>query len=145
MTKRIIFDELKFLPANSQSNKSHSHELGIIFHVVDNSYVGRPEGASTTSHHSLVVKIDDISAATWGNNWNEEAAHNDQMSIENLKKVLYEYGKRKIIEEVKRGTLKTKDILVISVPPEQAICPYAPSNINLEEFVLVEMPMGFKI
>ena len=103
------------------------------FTVVDSSLIGAPEEESETRQHTVKVVITGVLDACWG------------LSQPDIVKVLFEYGKRHIVEKLKDGTLSDKEELRLSDlnPPDK--CPFDPSMISDPSQACINVPIPEKV
>lgn len=103
------------------------------FTVVDSSLIGAPEEESETRRHTVKIVIAGVDVACWG------------LSQPDLVKVLFEYGKRYIVEKLKYGTLSDKEELRLSDlnPPDK--CPFDPSMISDPSQACINVPIPEKV
>lgn len=120
MEKTITFTEKEFLPITKDALDVNFH-----FSVVDSSLVGAPEEKSAQTHHLIKVTITRTLAACWG------------LEPEDRDKVMFEYGKRHIIEKIKDGNLGTEEELWLSTSNYPTKCPFDPDKI--------ENPIGARV
>jgi len=80
--------------------------------------IGAPEEESETKQHNVKVVITGALIACWG------------LSLPDLVKVLFEYGKRHIAEKLEGGTLSDKEELYLSTSNYPDECPIDPSMIS---------------
>jgi len=110
----------------------HAIEFGFKFNVVDSSLIGAPEEKSETRDYFLKVGISETLAACW------------QLSDPDLFKVLFEYGKRYVIQKIKDGTLADEEELWLFTTSHPTTCPFDPSRIELKEKVSFEVEIPEK-
>jgi len=122
-----------FYKSCNLSNRSrHATEYGFQFRVVDSSLLGTPEEISETRDYFLKVGITEILAASWG------------LSDTDLFKVLFEYGKRHVIQKIKDGTLSEEEELWLSTASHPTTCPFDPSRIEIKGEVSFEVEIPEK-
>jgi hypothetical protein len=95
--------------------------------MVGSSLLGTPEEISETRDYFLRVGITETLAVGWG------------LSDTDLFKVLFEYGKRHVIQKIKNGTLADKGDLWLSTASHPTTCPFDPSRIELIDKVSFEV------
>ena len=88
------------------------------FSVVDSSLAGAPEEETKTQQHVVNVKITSTLASCW------------RLSKQDLVKVLFEYGKRHIVDKLKDGTLRDIEELSLNTRSHPTKCPFNPSRIS---------------
>ncbi|MCK4597128.1 hypothetical protein KAU04_03780, partial [bacterium] len=106
------------------------------FAVIDSSLIGKPEEESETSHHSIKVTITGTLAACWGFGRTE--------SDPVLEKVLFEYGKRHIVEKLHDGILSDKEELLLATGNQPNECPFDPSRISEPSGTSIKVPIHTK-
>jgi hypothetical protein len=82
------------------------------FTVIDSCFLGAPEEEKETEHHRVNVFILDSRKQTWG--FKSRRANDDPPEPE-LMKVLFELGKRHVIELVKTGTLPKQNTILLTI------------------------------
>ncbi|GAI52491.1 unnamed protein product, partial [marine sediment metagenome] len=87
------------------------------FSVVDSSLICQPEEISETLRGKLVVGI------------TRELNYNWRLSHKDLIKVLFEFGKRHIIQKIKDRTLAESEELLLTTSNSADNCPFDPSRI----------------
>jgi hypothetical protein len=100
------------------------------YDLVDSTFVGMPEEQNRTSHFDIKVGGTRSLLACWGLN---EA---------DLIKVLFEYGKRHIVQKLKDGTLSDEEELLLSTSTAEVPCPFDPSRIQSPTGTTIEVDMG---
>jgi len=95
------------------------------FDVVDSEIVGKPEQASKTESHRLIVSIGKLRLAEWG------------IRTGDLEKVLFEFGRRYVVELIKTNALPAQNtiqmpIITVATHPETK-CPFDASRIREPE------------
>ena len=88
------------------------------FSVVDKSLAGAPEEETETQQHVVNVEITSTLASCWS------------LSEPDLVKVLFEYGKRHIVDKLKHGTLRDIEELRLNTHSHPTECPFNPSRIS---------------
>lgn len=111
--KRLRFGNPNFIQSNRDAT-----EYVFPFTVVDSSIIGAPEEKSETKEHHIIVSITGTLECCWG------------INQQDIKKVLFEYGKRHIIEKLKDGSLSDKEELWLSTGSHPTTCPFDPSRIS---------------
>ena len=115
--KILTFKEPVCLETFSSSRRDVTQYL-FEFTVVDSSLVGEPEERSKTLYGKLFVGITIELNINWRLNDHE------------LLKVLFEYGKRHVIQKIKDGTLSEKEELLLTTSNSPENCPFDPSRIK---------------
>jgi hypothetical protein len=112
MKKSITFEAPSPLPRTRDAT-----EYVFPYAIVDSSLVGTPEERSRTSSFSIRVGGTGSLISCWDF---EEA---------DLIRVLFEYGKRHVIQKLKDGALSDKEELLLSTSTAEIPCPFDPSRI----------------
>ena len=116
MNFRIIFGTPKDVTISGQLR----FEWEFPFTLVNTAFIGMPEEISKTEEHSVIVPISSTRLAGW------------QLKGDDLVRVLFEYGKRYVVDCVKADELPTSEITIrydiITSQPEMP-CPFTPSAI----------------
>ena len=90
------------------------------FTLVNTAFIGMPEEISTTEEHKIIVPISRTRLGGW------------HLKGDDLVRVLFEYGKRHVVDCVKADELPTSEFTiryhVITTDPEIP-CPITPSAI----------------
>ena len=92
------------------------------FTLVNTAFIGMPEEISKTEEHRVIVPISRNRLAGW------------QLKGDDLVRVLFEYGKRHVVDCVKADELPTSEITIRydEITPEshpEMPCPFTPSAI----------------
>jgi hypothetical protein len=126
MQKTALFHTVVRLRSDSVTDDT---EYGFRFYVVDSSLVGEPEEVSSASHHKIKVGISYEVLINW---------RLDEVSEEDLIKVLFHYGRRHVEERIKNRTLQEYEELRLSMKDHpEGRCPLDLSRIpNPVGFVL---------
>lgn len=107
----------------------HATEYCFQYEMVDTQLIGSPEEKSETIDFSIKVGI---SEAMWN-------LDNDEVA-----KVLFEFGKREIIQKIRDGTIDRENEYWIFSNTHPNTCPYDPSRIELKEGVSFEVEIPDK-
>lgn len=92
------------------------------FRVVDTTLVGGPDEILQSSHHAIKVAVTRTLSSSW------------DFTDDNLHRVMFEYGKRHVIQKVQDGTLREFEELDLHTANAPCPCPFDPAQI--------ENPMG---
>lgn len=95
------------------------------FRLVDTEIIGTPDELNLSSQHNITVVVSRTLASCWG--FNDDQQH----------RVMFEYGKRHILQKVREGTLSESEELDLHTGNAELPCPFDPS--------LIENPMNAKI
>ena len=133
MKKTIIFGEPSLLPITKLTA-----EYLFPYSVVDSSLIGLPEEKSRTSHYFIKVGCTSTLAACWGFDW----LQGNNISNLDFIKVLFEYGKRHIIQKLKDGDLSEKEELILNTSNTETTCPFDPSRIDAPLGACIEVDLG---
>lgn len=135
MKKTLIFD----IPIQRQTGGG-SYAWLFPFSLVDSDYINTPEEASKTTAHSVYVSISDRLAYVWGftllSDTNTQSNHRT-----NLIKVLFEFGKRCIIQKLQQTGQIERDeehTMLLSHDYPNG-CPYSPTQIQNPNGAIVEV------
>ncbi len=115
-------------------------EYSFPFSVIDSSLIGKSEETAATSHYEVVVPIADVLLLIW------------RLNEADLERVLFEFGKRHVVELVKTHSLPAEKAIEMQTlaswnSPNQ--CPFDPARIEKPDgarvVVELESPkIGFK-
>jgi len=97
---------------------------------VDSSLIGKPEEISATLYGKVIVGI----TIELNLNW--------RLKDDELVKVLFEYGKRHVIQKIKDGTLSEREELVLTTSNSPENCPFDPSRITNPSGAAFEIEVG---
>jgi hypothetical protein len=100
------------------------------YELVDSTFVGMPEEKSKTSDFDIKVGATRSLVACWNLDNND------------LIKVLFEYGKRHIIQKLKDGALSAEEELLLSTSTAEVPCFFDPSRIPNPTGTTVEVDLG---
>jgi len=100
------------------------------YDLVDSTFVGRPEEQNRTSHFDIKVGGTRSLLACW------------DLNEADLIKVLFEYGKRHIVQKLKDGTLSDEEELLLSTSTAEVPCPFDPSRIQSPTGTTIEVDTG---
>lgn len=95
-----------------------SREFKFPFRIVDTELVGVPEERSKSENASVNVSVSRTLETTW------------DLSDNNLIKVMFEYGKRHIIQKLKDTTFLPKEELFLSTRNAEYPCQFDPERIE---------------
>ena len=87
------------------------------FSAIDSELIGSLEEARMATSHRLVVKITPSRRAAW------------QVSESELRKVLFEIGRRVIVEKAKQGNLSPEEEVVVNTSTHSSAVPFDSSRI----------------
>ena len=113
MDKSLFFDE----PKEVFSGRDR-REFVFPFRVVDTALIGAPEEESQSKHYKVKVDVSRTLETCWG------------LDEGNLIKVMYEYGKRHVVQKLKDGTLGDREELFLSTYNTEQPCPFNPERIE---------------
>lgn len=103
------------------------------FTVVDTELVGRPEERQKTTAHRIDVGISRSRRIGWA------------ISDEELVKVLFEIGKRKVVEVLQIGDLPEGLKLEVTTATHPGNCPFDPSRIKDAAGSVIEVDIPSRI
>lgn len=89
------------------------------YSFVDSEFVGKPDESFLTTQAHIVIGISGTLNSMWG------------LSENNLRKVLFEYGKRHVETMISEGTLANQTELQLTTFSAPAQCPFDPDRIDL--------------
>jgi len=116
MRVRIRFNSGSNVPTNRDAT-----EMLFGYEFVHESFLGKPEEKSKTKHYSIRVSVSGRLEASW---------HAYGLAWKDLNKILFEYGKRYVIDKIKDGTIQENevlDLLSLNVPSP---CEFDPNKIQ---------------
>ena len=127
---------ISFLEHERLAKVGDYEEFLFRFSMVDTTHIGSPEESALTTHVPVFVKI----SRTLQNTWSLQST--------DLAKVLFEYAKRHLMEEVSRGAPLDDvrvDLNTSTVPTES---PYDPARIAMDPSISFEVDirrnLGFR-
>ena len=130
--KRITFCNPREVTNPGEDSRSFLYH----FSCVDAAVVGAPEEARVTTEHRLIVTIANNRLPAW------------KLTDADLIKVLFEIGRRKVIEKVKEGSLQQEERVMVNTGTHSAICPFDPTCIKEPDGAVFEVTekgrIGFK-
>jgi hypothetical protein len=100
------------------------------FNIVNSDLIGAPEEKSSTQEFNLKVGISDSLFACWSLRPND------------LVKVLFEYGKRYVVQQLKDNTLASEQELFLTTSKYPTVCPFDPSRIPAPSGATIEVDIG---
>lgn len=105
------------------------------FSMVDASHIGSPEESALTTHATVFVKISRTLQNTW------------RLQMSDLVKVLFEYAKRHLMEELSRGAPVADGRVDLNTSTAPTDCPFDSAKIamdpNLNFEVEIKRYLGF--
>ncbi len=113
MNKTIFFEPTRRVPRRGDYT-----EFVFPFRLVDTELVGRPDEISRSSHHEITVFVSGSLASCW--NLNDDQQH----------RVMFEYGKRHIVQKMRDGTLGKSEELDLNTLNVELPCPFDPERIE---------------
>jgi len=120
MTKVLTFNGIRDITSPSK----HAYEYRLYCSLIDNNKIGKPEEEFETQDIEIDVEISETKAAIW--NLNTPDRENDR------KKILFEYGKRELIEKIKDSTaVKENSFRIYSNTHTDPECPFNPDKIDM--------------
>jgi hypothetical protein len=122
----VTFTKGQWLPSTGRDGS----DLAFEYSVVDSAYVGQPEETSMARHGVIVVTISRHLTVVW------------KLGEDALVKVLFEYAKRHIREEVFDGTLSTHEEIELTMSNCPKECPFDPSRIDMSFGKAYEFPVA---
>ncbi len=88
------------------------------FRIVDPELIGKTDEMSQSFHHTIKVVVSRTLASCW--DFNDDQLH----------RVMFEYGKRHIIQKLRDGTLRKDEELDLHTANAELPCPFDPSRIE---------------
>ena len=113
MQKTLFFD----LPGRNITGRDMT-ELFFPFRLVDDALIGSPEEMNRSSNHLIKVGVSGSLSACW------------DLTDDQLLRVMFEYGKRHVIQKVKDGTLGDEEELELNTYNAECPCPFDPSRLE---------------
>jgi hypothetical protein len=92
----------------------------VVYSYVPTKLVGQPEEEFNTAKANIVVGISGTLESIWG------------LTKDNLRKVLFEYAKRRVTEKALEKTLGGHSEIQLATNSAPNLCPYDPSLINID-------------
>lgn len=131
MLKRITFSRPRMLPITRDGV-----DIVFPFTLIDKEFIGTPEEENKYSERYIKVGISGTLIACWG------LGRNSNEDIESLAKLLFEYGKRHIIQKIKDSTLSEKEEIDLTTANAPERCPFNPKKTHNPEgaYYDIEMP-----
>jgi hypothetical protein len=99
------------------------------YSIVDTDLVGKPEEESQTRHGTIRVGISGTLSSCW------------DIDQEELRKVLFEYGQRRIVDKVLESTLGGREELELTTANTPTKCPFDPARIKVLFDSAMEFPL----
>ena len=125
MKKTILFENPQPLARTRDAT-----EFLFPYSIVDSSLIGAPEEKSRASRFSIKVGV----SGTLESCWNLTNAH--------IVKVLFEYGKRHIVQKLKDGALTGSEELLLHTGNAEVPCPFDVSRIENPAGARIEVDVG---
>lgn len=113
MNKTIFFE-----PTRRVISGRDVTEYVFPFRLVDTELIGTCDEKSRSSHHAITVVVSRTLASCWG--FMDDQRH----------RVMFEYGKRHIIQKVRDGTLGESEELDLHTANVELPCPFDPERIE---------------
>jgi len=127
MNKTIFFE-----PTRRNISGREITEYIFPFRIVDSELIGRPDEISESSHYTIKVVVSRTLASCWG--FNDDQQH----------RVMFEYGKRHVIQKLKDGTLRENEELDLHTANVELPCPFDPALIENPINAVVELKTSKK-
>jgi hypothetical protein len=115
MNRTIFFEE----PARRTIPGRDITEYVFSFRLVDSTLVGSPDECSRSSFHSIKVAVTRTLSSCWGFITDDE-----------LHRVMFEYGKRHVVQKILDGTLGEFEELDLHTANAECPCPFDPEKIE---------------
>jgi len=100
------------------------------FSLIDSSVIGKPEEKSETFYGELLVGITIELNIDW------------RLDDKEMPKILFEYGKRHLVQKVKDGSISDKEELLLATSNSPDECPYDVAAIENPDGAKVEIEVG---
>ncbi|MCL4506110.1 MAG: hypothetical protein M1434_09595 [Chloroflexi bacterium] len=134
MKKRLTFQ-----PPSPIAPQGTCIEWQFPFNMVDSSLIGKPEESRRTNSYEVYVNASLKLVATWGFGSSQGQEKNGY----NLMKILFEYGKRHVIDVLKtKGELDKTERLELRTCNTESPCIFDPSLIDDPDGSVVEVEIG---
>jgi hypothetical protein len=103
-------------------------ELSFPFRLVDSDLIGKPEEESKSTYHQISVVVTGSLVSSWN------------FTDDQLLRVMYEYGKRHVVEKIREGTLSEFEEIDLHTRNVELPCPFDPDRIEnpIDSVVKVE-------
>ncbi len=132
LLKRLIFGH----PTEVTNPSDDSRSFLFPFSLVPVDLIGAPDENQSTTHNRLIVTITNNRLPAW------------RFTDSELVRVLFEIGKRAVMEKIKVGILTPEERITVSTASHPPICPFDPSRIRAPEGAIFEIEeqrrIGFK-
>ncbi|MBU4229624.1 MAG: hypothetical protein KKG88_04910 [Proteobacteria bacterium] len=127
MNKTLIFE-----PARRVISGKDVTEFVFPFRLVDSELLGRPEELSQSTQHQISVVVSRTLAACWN------------LTDDQQLRVMYEYGKRHVIEKIREGTLSDSEEIDLHTRNTELPCPFDPERIENPMNAVVKVDLAEK-
>jgi len=122
MIKMLTFNDFRDITPPAK----HAYVYRFNFSLIDNDKVGKPEEESETQEIKIDVEMSETKAAIW-----DLISPNKQTD---LIKILFEYGKRELIQKIKDSISETENSLrIYSHTHTESKCPFNPDKIDMNK------------
>lgn len=123
---------INFLQPRELSTLRDAFEVSFPYWIIDEKYIGTPEEKHQKKFYKITVGITGRMDAAW-------RAQDKDFDI---LKILYEFGKRQIIQKLKDHTLQSNEELIISSETHPNNCPFDSTKIKgpNDEPIIIEIP-----
>lgn len=126
--------QLRFLDPFEVPTSKDAFEISFSYQIVDGEFYNKPEQDFYTKTNYLKIGITGRMDASW----------RSKDKNFNLMKVLFEYGKRHIIQKLKDSTLQEKEELIISSNTHPDKCPFDSSKLEFPNDKWIEVKLENK-
>lgn len=113
MNKTIFFEPTRRIVSGRDVT-----EYVFPFRLVDTELIGSADEISRSSHHTITVVVSRTLASCWG--FTDDQSH----------RVMFEYGKRHIVQKMRDGTLGKSEELDLHTRNVELPCPFDPERIE---------------
>lgn len=125
---------IRFLDIHEIPTSRDAFEVSFSYQIVDGEFYGKPEQDFYTKDYYLKIGITGRMDASW-------RAKDKNFD---LMKVLFEYGKRHVIQKLKDDTLQEKEELIISSNTHPDKCPFDSSKLDYPNDKWIEIKLENK-
>jgi hypothetical protein len=121
---------IRFAEPYKISSFKHTIDMIFPYTVVRSDLINAPEEISSTKSFNLKIRISGLLALSWN------------LQPNDLVKVLFEYGKRSIVQRVKDDMLTPEQELLLTSENYPPSCPFDPDRISTPSGATIEVDTG---
>jgi hypothetical protein len=125
---------LTFLESRQVKSGRDATEFFFYFSLIDSELIGSPEERSETQVLKIKVSISGTQKAIW--------EFQDQDNRINIEKVLFEFGKKHLIEKIKENSVIEEDELWLATDTAPSNCPFDSDRIVYEPNQSFQIEVG---